>query len=154
MGRVNEPRRTINTLTREAVTGYALADGLTEDEITQSLRANDVVNSVLGIGATTELRERISDGVRELRGTTPAYRCDLCGHVFERSLMVKFKGKYYCTVHECAEEMLESQGRMEGRPTGEWPPFDFWFKFSASKTEDDDKYMTTETGFRLFVERN
>jgi hypothetical protein len=150
MGRITDPRPTQRIDPRERVVGFAETDGLSEDEIERSLRASDVVNQALGITPKVEIPIGLSSGVRELDSNMPAYRCDQCGHVFGLDRMIKYRGKYYCTVHECAEERLVGLELPRGAET--WPPFDFWNKFAILKTEEGNE-LKTEEDFNLYVER-
>lgn len=139
MPKITNPRTTLRTRGPESLVGYT-EDGLEPEDIQRSLAASQVVNQASGAGRRAEYPELLSDGVRENSDVLVAVRCDLCGHVFGLESMVRFQGKYFCTVHECAAEVLRAQGLpIQGKRSSDAPDWDLINSSLIMAT--DDGYM-------------
>jgi hypothetical protein len=141
MGRISQPRTKIEEIATASLAG----EDIPAEDLAMLANLSSKVNLGLseispkldtspGAGAEVVL----VDGARELRGEGPATRCDLCGHVFGLELMVKFESKYYCTVHECAAEVITNSGHPIRRDNPNWIDWDEINKYFLLVTETDE----------------
>lgn len=91
--------------THTVVASYAYADipDFTDDP--RHVAQASVVEATLGQATHKESYDiLVGTGIPLAKNEGICYRCDLCGNVYDQSLVVYKNGRHYCTVLECAEE--------------------------------------------------